>query len=143
MDVTNWVALIAGIGFGTILSKLLDIFILHKRTVQSERVKWLRDNKLVAFTTLSQDLLSFGLSREDHSNPWEGYSNAAQAILLIEDPELVKRIDRFIVDLDCLHNLENSHNEAQETEASDHYSKLNQDARELIRDLRSNLLCSS
>ena len=102
-NVPTWAAILAGLGFGTIITKILDIWMVKQRQ-KIEFKTWLRQNRLEAFTELSKDLLSLGFDREDRridSNEdfWISVGNASRAILLLEDDELNRRIRKCMASI--------------------------------------------
>jgi len=139
----DWIALLGAVGIGAITAKLLDVLFLHKMAEKSEKSRWIRDNKLNAFSLLSKDLLSLGISRDDPASPFEGYATASKALLMIDDEDLFKRIDQFIVDLSVLRKLSLKKDQESEEKAHDIYDKLVIDARSLVFALRQDLLVSS
>ena len=63
----DWIQFISAVGIGAVIAKLLDIFLLEKMSRESERVRWIRDHKLDAFSLVSKELLSLGLNQEDQN----------------------------------------------------------------------------
>ena len=64
-----------------------------------ERKKWLRQTKIEAFTQLTEEMLSLGIKGQVHDDPWRFRALAAKAILLLDDPKLVEKIQTFIDEL--------------------------------------------
>ena len=62
------------------------------RTDKNERRRWLRQSKLEAFSSLSEELLSLGLKEGYFDNPWRFKSLGSKAILLLEDKNLISEI---------------------------------------------------
>jgi hypothetical protein len=90
----NWISLLGAIGVGAIVTKLLDVLWLNRVVRDNERAKWLREQRLVVFSKLAQELLSMGLWNGS-TKPVEALSLAAQAILIANDDLLAKRIESF------------------------------------------------
>jgi hypothetical protein len=90
----NWIGLLGAIGIGAIATKLLDVLWLNRVVRDNERAKWLREQRLVVFSKLAQELLSMGLW-SGSTKPAEALSLAAQAILIANDDRLAQRIESF------------------------------------------------
>ncbi len=139
----NWLQFTTALGIGAILTKLLDITWLNRVAQESERRKWLRDQRLAAYAEVAKDFLSFRLSGDRQpENPFEAYAVASRAILLAHDDALATRIDRFIADLDRFNELEKKDDSNSQTSARQLYDDLNDRAREIIRELRTELTTS-
>jgi len=65
----------------------------------NDKIKWLREAKLKAFTDLSRELLSFGFENETFDDEYRFTAIASNAILLINNKILVEKIQKFITDL--------------------------------------------
>ena len=135
----NWeifAALMGGLGLGTILTKLLDIWLERIRHEREHR-KWLRDQRLSAYADLTKDLLSFGLSRAALADSlFEGYIVASRAILLTQDKDLTEKIDSFIDDLNRFHILAKTGKPLEEETL---YPELWHRARDIVGSLRTSL----
>ncbi|OCH29855.1 hypothetical protein A6E13_19640 [Aliivibrio fischeri] len=92
----NWIELLAAVGAGAIFTKVIDIVWLQKVMRNHERDKWLRNEKLAAYSELSKLILSFGKESEVFKDPFKGHAISARAILLITDESLIKDIRVFI-----------------------------------------------
>ncbi len=90
---------IGSAAFGAVAGKLLDAFILMRISDKYERKKWLRQTKIEAFTQLTEEMLSLGIKGQVHDDPWRFRALAAKAILLLDDPKLVEKIQTFIDEL--------------------------------------------
>jgi hypothetical protein len=134
----GYIEFIGAIGFGAIIVKLMDILWLQRFVRDKEHTAWLRDRRLEAYTTLSKELISFGLHRKDLGNPFEGFANVAEAILLIEDDSLIDRVDRFIVRLDEMKVLTDKGDTSGK--ANKIYAELSEEARKIIKSLRDALI---
>jgi len=91
--------IIGSAAFGAVAGKLLDAFILSRVSDKYERKKWLRQTKIEAFTQLTEQMLSLGIKGQLHDDPLRFRALAAKAILLLEDPILIKNIYIFIDEL--------------------------------------------
>ena len=137
----NWIEIVAvlgtGLGIGTVLSRLLDIW--HERIRHGrEHRKWLRDQRLSAYADATKHLLSLSLGGgAAFDNPFEGYAVVSRAMLLAHDEDLVKQIDQYIVDLDRFFRLQNEEGKDAESEAL--YEELWDKARGIVGSLRTSL----
>lgn len=91
--------IIGSAAFGAVAGKLLDAFVLSRVSDKYERKKWLRQTKIEAFTQLIEQMLSLGIKGQLHDDPWRFRALAAKAILLLDDPILIKNIHIFIDEL--------------------------------------------
>jgi len=91
--------IIGSAAFGAVIGKFLDAFVLSRINDKYERKKWLRQIKIEAFTQLNEELLSLGVKGQLHDDPWRFRALAAKAILLLDDPILIKDIYNFIDEL--------------------------------------------
>lgn len=133
----NWISFLSAAGFGAIIIKLIDILWLQKVVEIAEHKKWLRNQKIKAFSNLSEALLSLGLGEnlKIGNNPYEFYSLASATILLLENDELIKRIDQFVIDWDKLVN------EDIKKEKSDLiYNNLLKESKLIVKELRNDLI---
>lgn len=99
--VTLSLTIIGSASFGAIVGKFLDAFLLSRVNYNFERKKLLRQNRIDAFTVLTEELLSLGINKDPFKNPWKFRAVCSKAILLIEDIELRKEINDFLYDV-CL-----------------------------------------
>jgi hypothetical protein len=93
----DWIAILGAVGFGAIITKLLDVLWLHRVTQEAERRKWLRTEKLRVYAVLSKAL------RNTAVGPWGGdliqvYDAATDALLLEEDAKVVDAIQKHLDD---------------------------------------------
>jgi len=132
----DWVSLVGAAGIGAILIKIIDIVWLQKALEKSEHKKWLRNQKLEGFTELSELLLSIGMSKKNNidNNPYEFYAVASKSLLLIENEELQKQINTFIVDWDKLIN-----EKLTEAKSDELYYKLTAKSKVIVDELRKDL----
>ena len=165
----NWISLLGAIGVGAIVTKLLDVLWLNRVVRDNERAKWLREQRLVVFSKLAQELLSMGLWNGS-TKPVEALSLAAQAILIANDDLLAKRIESFFSStLEAKETLEKMQREAstihrqikfdtddqqiekikaeaqaiidrRQEKMKAKYVRIHQDARALVQELRAALL---
>ena len=134
----NWISLIGAAGIGAIIIKILDIIWLQKVFDSSEHKKWLRDQKMKAFSELSKAILSIGLGEnliENLNNPYEFYSISSKTILLLDNDDLIDEINQFIINWDKLVN------ENLSTEESDMiYKNLLKNSKIIVKELRNDLI---
>ncbi len=137
----TWIQLIGAAGAGAIVVKILDIVWLNRLQIEQQRLVWLRDHRYKAYSALSKELITFGLRPRDQRSPFESFAVATDAMLLLRNAELGRRIDNFIVKVDrwnwLIHNENGS--ETQLLEANLLYGELLSEARIIIGYLRSEL----
>lgn len=98
-NLTIAVTVIGSASFGAVAGKLLDAFVLSHISDKYEKKKWLRQTKIEAFTKLTEEMLSLGIKGQLFDDPWQFRALAAKAILLLDDPKLIKDINIFIDEL--------------------------------------------
>ena len=99
----NWWALagavLSGTALATVLGKLIDLWWLEPKKLKAERLRWLREVRLQAYASLSEELLSMGVK----SRVWENYqlfrAKAARAELLTDDAQLLQDLRELSKDL--------------------------------------------
>jgi hypothetical protein len=137
----DWIALLSagsiGGGVGAIVTKILDVTWLSRVTQHAAHANWLRDQRLSAYAAAAEDCLSFGLSRKDASNPFEGYARLSKAMLLADDDKLAGEIDEFIVILDKLDRL--LRDSTMKDDVKQLYNQLVPKARVLVAKMRESL----
>jgi hypothetical protein len=133
----DWVALISGLGLGALGAKLLDILWLQNIVHRQASEKWLKDKRLDAFSEVTKEFISFGLHGKALRSPFESYAAISRALLLIDDDELISRIDQFVVNTDRMNR---SGDEGKKEEAEKLYFELVQEARGIAKALRKVLL---
>ena len=87
---------------GAIIVKALDIIWLQKSLRQTEKIKWLREKRLEAYSELSAEILSLGRKLKTREDPFKGYSLAAKSMILTSDELLASEIDNFFT---MIHNM--------------------------------------
>jgi len=127
----NWIQLVGAFGLGAIIIKIMDALWINKIIENSEKKKWLRDNRLKCFSELSGYILSLGLKEDIYDNPFKLYAKIASSMLLINDERLVSEIDNFVVRLDKMHA-----GNINEDEKHKLYNELSADARLISNRLR-------
>jgi hypothetical protein len=152
----DWIQLLGAVGIGAIVTKILDVLWLQRTMQKSEHRKWLRENRLKAYSALAQELLAHG--------PWSGpqeptqlFALAAEAMLLADNEQMARQIDDFLGAVSALRRrLEELSFEMDVAASSDEEeeairsemrmvkaearSKAASDARLLIERLRSSIL---
>jgi len=86
------------IGLGALISGGAT-YLITTLNHNNDKVKWLREAKLKAFSDLSTELLSFGFENETFDDEYKFRAIASHAILLLDDKKLVDKIQNFITDL--------------------------------------------
>lgn len=88
---------------GAIITKVIDTFVISKLNNKMETKRWIRTTKLELFSNLSEDLLLL-----DNTNIDEKIRNikhnAAKIVLLIQNKNLIRKIDEHILSLHKLSN---------------------------------------
>lgn len=85
------------------LTKILDIVWLQRSLRESEKRKWLRDKRLIAYTAVTKEILSLGKESNTREDPFKGYSLAAEAILLADNQELAHEIEMLFTNISNLY----------------------------------------
>jgi hypothetical protein len=128
--------LISGVGLGAIGAKLLDIMWLQNKLREQKHEEWLRDSRLEAFTEVTKEFVSFGLHGKDRG-PFDSYAAISKALLLIDDEELLKRLDNFVANLFEVNSLAD---QDKDEEGKRKFEALVREAREITRSLRMLML---
>ena len=138
----NWPAILGAAGIGAITVKVLDIIWLQRITFEYQRRNWLRDQRLQAYSALAKELISFGLHLDKPKSPFESFEVASSAMLLINNEELIEIIDQFIIKVDNLNGLLHldAATEEQQLEANIIYGELIRESREIVSELRRDLI---
>lgn len=141
----NWAAILGAAGIGAITVKVLDIIWLQRVTYEYQRHNWLRDQRLQAYSALSKELVSFGLHLDKPKSPFESFEVASNAMLLINNGELIEKIDQFIIKVDKLNGLLRLDTATDEDliEANIIYAELIRDSRGIVGELRRDLIESN
>ncbi len=132
MSESGAIQLIGAVGLGAIITKLLDALWLSKLIEKNEARKWLRDNRLEAFSALTSELLSLGFSQEGGNSPFQILAKVSRAILLIDDTSLTERIHRFLA---CLNSANKDESRSYE-ERTTQYVALIGEANQIVDQLR-------
>lgn len=139
----SWEALIGAAGVGAIATKLLDILWLQRMIRSAERVSWLRDKRLEAYSELCAELLSLGKNSDLRNDAFEGYALATEAILLTDDDTLAEEIELFFTHLSNLFSEaakpENDSSRRPEKELEGAYHVVYKNSRRLVKKLRASL----
>ncbi|MBC8312476.1 MAG: hypothetical protein H8E72_09220 [Candidatus Marinimicrobia bacterium] len=132
----DWASLVGAASLGAIIIRILDITWFQKVIDNSEHRKWLRTQKMIAFSELSEILLSIGIAKKYNinHNPYEFLTIASKSILLIDNNELQDKIFSFIKYWDKMLN-EN----IPENEITELYYLLAEEGKMLLQELRIDL----
>lgn len=132
----DWASLVGAASLGAIIIRILDITWFQKVIDNSEHRKWLRTQKMIAFSELSEILLSMGIAKKYNinHNPYEFLTIASKSILLIDNNELQDKIFSFIKYWDKMLN-EN----IPENEITELYYLLAEEGKMLLQELRIDL----
>lgn len=99
----TWIELLSAIGIGALLTKILDIVWLQRSLRESEKRKWLRDKRLIAYTAVTKEILSLGKECNTREDLFKGLSLAAQAILLADNKDLSDEIKLLFTNISNLY----------------------------------------
>ncbi|MBX9965836.1 MAG: hypothetical protein K2Y35_22440 [Burkholderiales bacterium] len=80
----DWTEIVGAVGIGAIATKLLDIVWLQRAVRRSERINWLRDKRIEAFSSLVEELLLTGVWLYS-TDPSQARRLCAKALLLVND----------------------------------------------------------
>lgn len=95
----SWIQILSAIGFGAIVTKLLDVVWLQRALRKSERDKWLRDQRLRSFSLLSKELISDGLSKGSDEIRL-AKEIVAEVLLLLPKTHLRVEVKEFFEDVE-------------------------------------------
>lgn len=99
MEMTTVLAIVGSAAFGAIVGKALDAWLLAPINSRQEQKKWLRQNRFESFAHLSEELISLGLNKGLFENPYMFKALAAKTVLLIEDTELIEKLNEIIYEI--------------------------------------------
>ncbi|VAW90597.1 hypothetical protein MNBD_GAMMA21-38 [hydrothermal vent metagenome] len=132
------IKLLAAFGLGAIIVKVIDVLWLQPFLARREMRAWIRDKRLEAYTNLTENLLSLGLSETDETNPFAHYAVAAKAILMTDDESLSKRIDHYIAKRDQFYRVCDE-KEDSDKKSGNLYEEINKEARGIVDELKKHL----
>lgn len=139
----NWIQIISAVGIGALLTKVLDIVWLQRAVRESEKRKWLREERLRVYSRLAEEILSMGKSMNAREDTFLGYTLAAEAILLVDDDKLARDIEHFFTMLANIFS-EGIKADDDPTKRSDEhlegaYKVVIEESRRLVKELRKSL----
>jgi len=138
--VSELLKLAAAFGFGGFLIKILDIVWLQKVIQINERKKWLREQRLRVYAELSKELMALGRHYGTREDAFMAYSFIAEALLLVDDENLGKRLEQFFTHLSNLYKkLKMESPDVSEQELENAYAFILQNSRSLVIELRKSL----
>ncbi|MCJ8327010.1 MAG: hypothetical protein MJK08_07935 [Campylobacterales bacterium] len=88
---------------GAIITKAIDTLVISKLNNKMETKRWIRTTKLELFSNLSEDLLLLDSENIDEKIRNIKH-NSAKIVLLLQNRNLIRKIDDHIL---ALHNLSN------------------------------------
>ncbi|HBS80452.1 hypothetical protein [Alloalcanivorax sp.] len=139
----DWVQIVSAVGVGALLTKLLDIVWLQRSIRESEKRKWLREQRLRVYSTLAAEVLSMGKSMESREDVFVGYSLAAEAMLLAGDEKLANDIEHFFTMLANIfgegRKADNDPARRSEEDLEGAYQVVVRESRRLVKELRASL----
>ena len=139
----DWIQIISAIGIGVLLTKVLDILWLQRAIRETEKRKWLRDQRFRVYSKLAQEMLSLGKNYNTREDAFSGYALAAEAILLTDDDKLSTDIEQFFTKLSNLFS-EGSKDEKDPTKKPEEhlegaYNIVVAESRRLVKELQKSL----
>ncbi len=139
----DWVQIISAVGIGALLTKVLDIVWLQSAIRESEKRKWLREQRLRVYSKVSEEILSMGNNMNTREDAFASYALAAEAMLLVENEKLANDIECFFTKLSNLFS-EVTKADSDPTKKSDEhlegaYQAVLKESRRLVKELRKSL----
>lgn len=139
----DWFQIISAVGIGALLTKLLDIIWLQRAIRETEKRKWLCDQRLRVYSKLAEEMLSLGKSFNTREDAFVGYALAAEAILLSDDDKLSADIEHFFTMLSNLFvegaKADNDPTKKPEDHLEVAYNMIVAESRRLVKELRRSL----
>ena len=139
----DWIQIISAVGIGALLTKVLDIVWLQRALRESEKQKWLREQRLRVYSELAAEILSMGKSMESREDAFSGYALAAEAVLLVDDHNLANDIEHFFTMLANIfeegRKADNDPTKKSEEELEGAYQVVIRESRRLVKELRVSL----
>jgi hypothetical protein len=134
----NWIELVSAVGVGAILAKIVDLKILQPYLAKRVRSEWLREKRFQAFDKLTKNILTFGMEKPGKVQSfYDAYAISSEALLLVDNRDLCKRIDAFIVKRQEFDTLVDD--KSNDVRANKLYNEINEEARKLISEMRLEL----
>lgn len=139
----DWIQILSAGGIGALLTKILDIVWLQRAVRESEKRKWLREQRLRVYSELAAEILSMGKSLESREDAFSGYALAAEAVLLVHDEKLANDIEHFFTMLSnifkegCKADDDSSKKSEKNLEGA--YKVVVAESRRLVKELRASL----
>jgi len=100
------IAILGGGTLGLIITKILDVVWFNKTQHTYEHNKWLKEKRLEVFSELISHLGSLEFLKNDFITYFhKSHSLASKAKLLIDNTDIIKKIDKLITD-SCLIQVE-------------------------------------
>lgn len=141
----NFIEVATAVGLGTILAKLIDVYLLQDMLAKKSVISWLLEKRYTVYCELSSNLLSFGLNKEDETNPFLHLSEIGPAVLLTDDEALLEKLYGFVNKRDYMFRLQDGRPTKKEdypNYSSDPkvlYSELVDDSKSIVYELRKHL----
>jgi len=139
----NWLQFISAIGIGALLTKILDIIWLQRSIRETERIKWLRDQRLRVYSKVAEEMLSMGKSLNTREDAFSGYALVAEAILLTDDEKLSDDIELFFTKISNLYKegikTDNDPTKKPDDHLEGAYNIVVAESRRLVKELRRSI----
>ncbi|MCD8522382.1 MAG: hypothetical protein LRY66_09365 [Saccharospirillaceae bacterium] len=141
----NFLEVATAVGLGTILAKLIDVYLLQSIISKRSLNLWLREKKYAVYCELSSNLLSFGLNKKNETNPFLNLAEIGPAVLLTDDEALLEKLYEFVNKRDYMFRLQDGlesekvHYPNYSSDPKILYSELVDDSKSIVYDLRKHL----
>jgi hypothetical protein len=136
----DWLQVISAVGIGALLTKILDIVWLQRAVRESDKKKWIREQRLRVYSKLAEEILSLGRSKGTRENAFSAYALVAEAVLLVEDAELANDLENFFTFLTNLYSeglkTDDDPTKKPDDELEEVYETLVLESRRLVKELR-------
>lgn len=99
----TFLELASAVGLGALLTKILDIVWLQRALQQSEKAKWLREQRLRVYSKVITEVMSLGQLHGTREDLFSAHAFFSEAILLTEDEALAKKLEDFFTFLPNLY----------------------------------------
>jgi hypothetical protein len=139
----SWIQILSAIGFGALITKILDIVWLQRALRETEKRKCLREKRLSAYTAVTKEILSLGKDKNTREDHFSGYALASEAILLADSKELANEIEVLFTNISNLYREATRPENDPERKAEDHlegaYDLVVSSSRNLVEKLRQSV----
>ena len=137
----TWYQILSIFGLGALTIKILDILWLQRVLQRAEKKKWLREQRLRAYSNIAKEILSMGKATGTREDAFIGYALAAEAMLLTDNPKLSKQIELHFTKVSNLYkeSIKSPDDPNRKHELEGAYNIIITESRELIEALRQSI----